>query len=52
MTEPTGLTAFIIGMLKTPSAKLAAADITKLADRYGIPIETAAGYIAIQVGRR
>lgn len=49
MTSP--LTAFILKMMATPLDRLANADPTKLAAKYGITPAHAAGYIALWVGR-
>lgn len=49
MTSP--LTRFILKMMATDRAALANADPTKLAAKYGINADHAAGYIALWVGR-
>jgi len=47
---PAPLTAFIIALLKTDPAKLANADPVKLAHKYGINPDHAAGYLRLHRG--
>ena len=49
MTFP--LTTFLIALAKVDRAKLARADATKLARKYGIDPAHAAGYIRMELGR-
>jgi hypothetical protein len=48
---PTGLTAFIIRMLTRDPIDLARADPVKLARKYDIPADTAAGFLKLHLGR-
>lgn len=41
----TGLTPFIIAMMRTPLDRLAGADVSKLASKYEIPAAWAAFYL-------
>lgn len=43
--QDTGLNAFILAMMQAPVAKLAGADVGKLAKKYAIPEATAAAYL-------
>jgi len=47
----TGLTPFLIAMLRTPRAALRNADPAKLAAKYGIRPEWAAWYLSDWIGR-
>ena len=49
MTFP--LTTFLLALAKVDRAKLARADPVKLAAKYGIDPEHAAGYIRMELGR-
>ncbi|GEM70960.1 hypothetical protein SAQ01S_07260 [Sphingomonas aquatilis NBRC 16722] len=48
----TGLTPFIVAMLKADPAAIARADTAKLAGKYDIPAPTAAGFIHLHIGRK
>jgi len=47
MTQPGPLTVFIIAMLKAEPGSLARADPNKLAAKYGISPDHAAGYLRL-----
>ena len=46
----TGLTAFLVAMIKADKAKLVNADTEKLAKKYDINPQHAAGYIRLWLG--
>lgn len=45
------LQAFVIGMIATPDAKLRAADVARLADKYEISPDVAAFFLRCWLGR-
>jgi hypothetical protein len=44
------LTAFLIALLKTPATSLHSADPGKLANKYGVSVQHADGYIRLHRG--
>jgi len=49
--QDTGLTPFILAMMRAPTDKLAGADVARLASKYEIPETTAAAYLAAWLKR-
>lgn len=52
MSKLSPLTAFIVNMMKCPTEALAKGDPAKLAAKYGIAEEHAAGYIRLELETR
>lgn len=47
----TGLTPFIVNMMKAPDTALVKADVARLAAKYDVPVDYARWYIASWLGR-
>jgi len=49
--EALGLTSYLIAMMRAPVDKLAGADVSKLAGKYGIGEDVARWYLAMWLRR-